>query len=126
MIHRKYVPKSYTMIERPNLSYIKEIAGGNKEFEKKFLSIVQVEFPRERASYNDLILNEEYEEASKVVHKIKHKLGILSLNEGYQVAIAYETELKSGNLELRSIFEEILGVAEDFIQKLHIHEGDHR
>ena len=39
------------MTEVPNLNYIKEIAGGNEEFEKKFLSIIQAEFPKEKEDY---------------------------------------------------------------------------
>lgn len=114
------------MNEKPNLSYIQEIAGGNKEFEKKFLDIIQMEFPRERTSYDECIAKEDYEEASRVVHKIKHKLGILSMKEGYQLAVAYESELKSGNLDLRTTFDRVMGVVQDFIQNIEIHEGDHR
>lgn len=113
------------MKEQPNLSYIQEIAGGNKEFEKKFIDILQLEFPKEKSSYDEFVSQEEYEEAAKVVHKIKHKLGILSMKEGYQMAIDYEDELKSGNLELKEAFDRVLEAANDFVTKIEVHEGDH-
>lgn len=106
------------MAEIPNLDYIKEIAGGNEEFEKKFLSIIQVEFPKEREDYQTLLDNGNLEESAKVVHKIKHKLGILGLNNGYKMAIKYEEDLKIGNTALRSDFEEVLNAVDEFILKL--------
>ena len=39
------------MAEQPNLDYIKEISGGNEDFEKKFLTIIQTEFPKEKSDY---------------------------------------------------------------------------
>ena len=106
------------MAETPNLDYIKEIAGGNEEFEKKFLSIIQVEFPKEKEDYRNLLDNGELEESAKVVHKIKHKLGILGLNNGYKMAIQYEEDLKIGNTALTNDFEGILEAVEEFILKL--------
>ncbi len=106
------------MNEQPNLSYIEEIAGGNKEFEKKFFDILQLEFPKEKESYDEFVSAQDFEEASKVVHKIKHKLGILSMKEGYQLAIAYENELKAGNLELRQNFDELLETVREFIEQI--------
>lgn len=106
------------MAETPNLDYIKEIAGGNEEFEKKFLSIIQVEFPKEREDYRTLLDNGELEESAKVVHKIKHKLGILGLTNGYKMAIKYEEDLKIGNTSLKNDFEDILNAVEEFILKL--------
>jgi hypothetical protein len=51
------------MNEQPNLSYIEEIAGGNKEFEKKFFDILQLEFPKEKDSYDELVSAQDFEEA---------------------------------------------------------------
>ncbi len=102
----------------PNLNYIKEIAGGNEEFEKKFLAIIQTEFPIEKKDYLQYLETGALEEAAKVVHKIKHKLGILGLTEGYKMAVKYEEELKSGKTELMDTFLGILKTVEDFILKI--------
>jgi hypothetical protein len=106
------------MAEVPNLNYIKEIAGGNEEFEKKFLSIIQVEFPKEREDYAHLLNTGQLLESAKVVHKIKHKLGILGLSNGYKLAIKYEEDLKIGNTALKDDFEGILNAVEEFILKI--------
>lgn len=106
------------MAEIPNLDYIKEISGGNEEFEKKFLSIIQTEFPKEKEDYNDFLKSGQLEESAKVVHKIKHKLGILGLSGGYKMAIQYEEDLKIGNIALKDNFEEVLSVVEEFILKI--------
>lgn len=106
------------MAEVPNLDYIKEIAGGNEEFEKKFLSIIQVEFPKEKENYIHLLNTGQLLESAKVVHKIKHKLGILGLSNGYKLAIKYEEDLKIGNMALKDDFEGMLNAVEEFILKI--------
>ena len=106
------------MAEIPNLNYIKEISGGNEEFEKKFLSIIQLEFPKEREDYSNLLKEGQLEESAKVVHKIKHKFGILGLNDGYKIAIRYEEDLKIGNTALKEDFEGVLNTVQEFIVKM--------
>ena len=106
------------MTEVPNLNYIKEIAGGNDEFEKKFLSIIQAEFPKEKQDYLQYLEGGALEESAKVVHKIKHKFGILGLTDGYKTAVKYEEDLKVGNTALQATFDGILETVENFILKL--------
>ncbi len=106
------------MGEIPNLDYIKEIAGGNEEFEKRFLAIIQAEFPKEKEDYLNNLAKEELEESAKIVHKIKHKLGILGLNNGYKLAIKYEEDLKYGNTKLQHEFMGVLRSVEAFILKI--------
>lgn len=106
------------MKEKPNLDYIKEISGGNEEFEKKFLTIIQTEFPKEKKEYVENLERDSFEEAAKVVHKIKHKLGILGLNSGYKLAVKYEEDLKYGDTKLKEEFNEILKSVEEFILKI--------
>ncbi|UOY08116.1 Hpt domain-containing protein [Muricauda sp. SCSIO 64092] len=106
------------MAEIPNLDYIKEISGGNEEFEKKFLSIIQVEFPKEKEDYCNLLKGGQLEESAKVVHKIKHKFGILGLNNAYKIAIKYEEDLKIGNTALKEDFESVLDTVQEFIVKM--------
>jgi len=106
------------MTETPNLNYIKEIAGGNEAFEKKFLSIIKTEFPKEKNDYLKNLEEQELEETAKVVHKIKHKLGILGLENGYKLAVKYEEDLKYGDTKLKVEFLEILELAETFILKI--------
>lgn len=106
------------MGEVPNLNYIKEIAGGNEEFEKKFMAIIQAEFPKEKEAYLKNLDTEELEESAKVVHKIKHKLGILGLNGAYKLAIKHEEDLKYGDIKLKDDFIAVLETVEAFILKV--------
>ena len=105
-------------MEHPNLDYIKEISGGNEEFEKKFLNIIQMEFPKEKDEYMENLESQNHEESAKIVHKIKHKLGILGLQQGYRLAIKYEEDLKYGDTKLKSQFHEVLHTVEQFILKI--------
>ena len=61
---------------------------------------------------------EELEESAKVVHKIKHKLGILGLNNGYKLAIKHEEGLKYGDVKLKEDFMGVLKTVEEFILKI--------
>ncbi|PWL39439.1 histidine kinase [Flagellimonas aquimarina] len=106
------------MTEKPNLNYIKEISGGNEEFEKKFLTIIQTEFPKEKIEYAEYLERDNLEESAKVVHKIKHKFGILGLNSGYKLAVKYEEDLKYGDTKLKEEFHKILQSVEEFILKI--------
>ncbi|MEM7483879.1 MAG: Hpt domain-containing protein [Bacteroidota bacterium] len=106
------------MTEKPNLDYIKEISGGNEEFEKKFLTIIQTEFPKEKQEYLDFLKEDNLEESAKIIHKIKHKLGILGLNTSYRLAVKYEEDLKRGDVQLKEEFDEVLKAVEDFVLKL--------
>ena len=108
------------MTEVPNLNYIKEVAGGNEEFEQRFLNIIQDEFPKEKEEYLSLLGEGEFEEAGKVVHKIKHKLGILSMNGSYQMAIQYEEDLQYGDMKLKEDFFNVLQIVEAFITKNYV------
>ena len=105
-------------MEHPNLDYIKEISGGNEVFEKKFLNIIQTEFPKEKEEYMENLESEKLDESAKIVHKIKHKLGILGLQEGYRLAIKYEEDLKYGDTKLKDEFNEILTSVEEFISNI--------
>ena len=105
-------------MEQPNLDYIKEISGGNEEFEKKFLNIIQTEFPKEKEEYMENLESKDLDQSAKVVHKIKHKLGILGLQQGYRLAVKYEEDLKYGDTKLQGQFHEILQTVEQFILKI--------
>ena len=105
-------------MEHPNLDYIKEISGGNEEFEKKFLNIIQTEFPKEKDEYLENLESKNLDESAKIVHKIKHKLGILGLQQGYRLAIKYEEDLKYGDTKLQNQFHEVLQTVEQFILKI--------
>ena len=106
------------MNEKPNLNYLKEISGGDLEFEEKLLIIVKKELPEEINTYKKFLNENNFKQAAELVHKIKHKISILGLEKSYQVAIDYEEDLKQDNLNLKLEFEEILNSMICFIKTI--------
>lgn len=104
------------MNEKPNLGYLKEISGGDVEFEEKLLKIVKKELPEEINTYKNFLNENNFKQAAELVHKIKHKISILGLEKSYKVAIDYEENLKLDNLSLKLEFEEILNSMISFIK----------
>ena len=104
------------MNEKPNLNYLKEISGGDLEFEEKLLIIVKKELPEEINTYKKFLNENNFKQAAELVHKIKHKISILGLEKSYQLAIDYEEDLKQDNLNLKLEFEEILNSMICFIK----------
>ncbi|WP_051583883.1 Hpt domain-containing protein [Dokdonia sp. PRO95] len=105
-------------MEKPNLNYIKELSGGDAGFEKKLIGVVQAELPQEIAEYEGNMKDSAFAKAAENVHKIKHKLGIVGLEKGYELAIAYEDELKEGKSTLKEEFDNILTAVIHFIKDL--------
>ncbi|WP_088323844.1 Hpt domain-containing protein [Polaribacter tangerinus] len=99
-------------MELPNLEYIKETSGGDKDFENSLLAILKEELPKEIDSFKKHITDELYLEASLDVHKIKHKLGLLNMTKTLELASEFELDLKNNDLKqyknFISIFDRIL------------------
>ncbi|APG60638.1 Hpt domain-containing protein [Christiangramia salexigens] len=105
------------MTEQPNLSYIHQLSGGDKNFEEKLLIVLKHELPEEITQYRKNLKKKEFDAASSNIHKIKHKISILGLEKSYKVAEAYEDELREGNDDRAREFEEILRTMLAFIQQ---------
>lgn len=101
-------------MEQPNLSFIKELSGDDAEFEKSIIDIIKIEFPEEVQLFKHNFQLENYVEASINVHKIKHKIGLLAMQEGVATATEFELALRNGNTELNAVFLEV-------IDKIHIY-----
>lgn len=83
-------------MEKPRLTYIDELSGGDLEFKSTILSVLKKELPQELERYCDAIKERQLSKASEIVHKIKHKISILGLEEGHATATLLENELKEG------------------------------
>jgi HPt (histidine-containing phosphotransfer) domain-containing protein len=95
-------------MEKPNLSFIKEIAGDDEEFQNSILDIIKKEFPEEAKMFNQNFASKDYNEAANNVHKLKHKISLLGLEKGLEIASAFEIDLKKGKTQLHNNFLEIL------------------
>ncbi|MDA9885763.1 Hpt domain-containing protein [bacterium] len=105
-------------MEKPNLSYICSMSGGNKEFEQKLIQIIKNEFPTEKKKYLNYLKVGDYKRAAKKVHKIKHKISILGLAKSYRFAVNYENNLIDNKTVGQKDFEDVLQIITDFLETL--------
>lgn len=106
------------MNEKPNLDYINELAGDSDDFKNRLIAIVKREFPEEKAEFLHNYDTENWKLAAENVHKLKHKIGMMGFEEGYQLTIDFEEELLQGNNTLYSKFILILESIEHFLKQL--------
>ena len=95
-------------MEQANLSYIQSLSGGDENFEKKIISIIKDEFPKERESCFDNLKTKDYLGAAEKVHKLKHKISILGLEKSYEIAVEFEKNLRENNADLEGDFRIIM------------------
>jgi HPt (histidine-containing phosphotransfer) domain-containing protein len=101
-----------------NIDYLEAIANGDVEFLQSLIAIVKAEFPEERKQFKENFNAETYALAAENVHKIKHKINMFGLEQGYQVAQQFESELKQGETHSHQDFEAVLDTLENFIISL--------
>ncbi len=105
-------------MEQPNLSYIHSMSGGDQAFERKLIDIIKREFPTEKKIYFDHITSDDYIRSAAHVHKLKHKISILGLDKSYEIAVAFEHNLREGNTTLQVEFESILTVMTTYLENI--------
>lgn len=105
-------------MEEPNINYIVELADGDNEFKQKFISILQEELPAEKNEYISIVEQKDYQSASSLVHKIKHKISVLGMTDSHKLAVAHEEELKVNDLSNSKEFIRILDTMEKFLNTL--------
>ncbi|MBW1297946.1 Hpt domain-containing protein [Aquimarina litoralis] len=103
------------MTEQPNLNYIEELSAGSPEFKQKLIEILKREFPEEKKVFLDNYSQKKYKATAENVHKLKHKVGMLGFEAGYQTTISFEEELLNGEDSLFSEFMLILDSIENFL-----------
>ena len=97
------------------MTYIQKLSANDKEFENKLLSIIKIEFPEEKSQYLNNISARNLLEASKNVHKLKHKISILGLEKSYRIAERFENNLVEGQTALQDDFEAVLEVITQYL-----------
>ncbi|WP_435416649.1 Hpt domain-containing protein [Polaribacter aestuariivivens] len=95
-------------METPNLNYVREISGGDKDFEASVLSILKAEFPLEFLAIKKNFENNNYEQVSFDIHKIKHKISMLGMKKSFELASELERNIKNGDLEQYNKFVDVL------------------
>ena len=105
-------------MEEPNLNYINNLSDGDELFKKQIIMVIKKEFPKEIKSYYEALNNKEFIKVAEIVHKIKHKISILGLAKGYQLAQEYELKLKRNSDDLKESFEEVIITITKYIKTL--------
>ncbi|TXE19361.1 Hpt domain-containing protein [Psychroserpens burtonensis] len=105
-------------MEKPNLSYIQSMSGGDKAFEQKLITIIKGEFPEEKKVYFENSAAKNYKLTAENVHKLKHKISILGLEKSYEIAVAFENNLLEGRTTRQDEFEAILKVITNYLEQL--------
>ncbi|MCF8273703.1 MAG: Hpt domain-containing protein [Flavobacteriaceae bacterium] len=99
----------------PNLTYINKLSNGDENFKKRLIDVIKFEFPTEKNIYQENIKLKNYQIAAENVHKIKHKISILSFKKGYKLASKHENNLKENNNNFEQEFEEVLKTITSFL-----------
>ena len=107
-------------MEKPNLDYVKTLAGGESSFEARLINIIRTELPEEISVYNRHLDEGQLDLAAQSVHKLKHKISILGMTKAYELTVTYEEELKIGNSGKADRFREVLDSMSRFINDLNL------
>lgn len=105
-------------MERPNSTYIDQLANGDLEFKSKLVNVVKKELVEENDEYQHALQNEEWDEAAGRVHKLKHKLGLFGLEKAYNIAAEYEIQLKENKTGLKNEFEAAVQQMQSYVDSL--------
>lgn len=106
------------MNEKPNLNYINELAGDSEDFKNRLISIVKKEFPEEKKEFLKNYNSNNWKLAAENVHKLKHKIGMMGFEQGYQTTMDFEEELIQGHDSLYSKFILILESIDNFLKQI--------
>jgi len=115
-----YVTPNTLKLEKPNTSYIDQLSVDDIAFKNKFIKLIKKELTVEIDSYKKAISNKEYLKASQLVHRLKHKVSILGLKKGYNLALDFENELKenTNSFASKEKFDKMLNKMVKFLECL--------
>ena len=105
-------------MEQPNMDYLNKLSGNDETIKLKLTNILKKELPLEIAAYYGSILLKKRKLAAECVHKLKHKIALLGLEESYYMAEEYENQLVKNEIELQTEFENCLKVMQHFVNSL--------
>lgn len=106
------------MKEEPNIEYIDQLANGDESVKNRLIKVMKEELPIEIENYNVNIEKLNWLEAAENVHKLRHKIGFLGLENAYQLSYEYEQNLREQSVLLKKEFEVVLKKIINFISKL--------
>ena len=105
-------------MEQPNLTYVNQLARGDSVIKQTLIDVIKTEFPEEKKDYYDSFGKKDYKKIEENVHRIKHKISILGLEESYELANTYEHNLREKNMTGFQDFDQILTAISTYIKTI--------
>jgi hypothetical protein len=105
-------------MEEPNIEYIIKLSGNDESVRRKLINVLKYELPLEIEAYYANVNLNQLQQAAFHVHKIKHKMAVLGLQDSYASAEIYEDQLSENRMELQSKFENTLTLMLNFVNSL--------
>ncbi len=105
-------------MEKPNIEYINKLSRNDAVIKQKFIGILKFELPIEiDAYYMSLHLN-KWAQTKECIHKLKNKIGVLGLENSYNLTDDYEKSNQSNRKYLQLEFEKTLTLMQQFVNCL--------
>ncbi len=108
-------PTLRTLEELPNLTVVKKLANGDRDFQRKFLGMLKQEFAEHYLTYRFHMEMQEPRAASETIYKLKPILAYLALDAGCEMADKHQFQLQTGESGLHRQFEKMLYLVRDFL-----------
>jgi HPt (histidine-containing phosphotransfer) domain-containing protein len=105
------------MEEIPNLIYLNQLSDNDKSVSHQLMLILKEEFQDEFESYNLKMIQNDFVSAAEIVHKLRHKIGFLGMEQAYTMSSQFEQNLRLNSLNLKDEFELVLKVIKKFMLK---------
>ncbi|EAR11963.1 hypothetical protein PI23P_11537 [Polaribacter irgensii 23-P] len=105
-------------MESPNLKYINQLAAGDAAVKEELIHIIKTEFPEEKKEYCKSIESGDFSRIAEIIHRVKHKISILGLIEGYEIANVFEYNLRNSDLKGKAAFEKVLMAITAYIKTI--------
>jgi HPt (histidine-containing phosphotransfer) domain-containing protein len=105
-------------MEEPNLNYINELAGDDNDFRATLIGVIKNELPTEITEYQDNLAAQNFNAAADNVHKLKHKISVMGMEQSYYLAEKFENNLKSSSTLLQAEFGQLLMAMQGFAASL--------
>ena len=103
-------------MEKPNLNYVNNLSGDDSYVKELLIDVIKTEFPEEKKKYYESYQNKEFKKIEENVHRLKHKISILGLENGYKNANAYEHNLRLNFKDKSKIFHKTLVIISDYLK----------
>lgn len=105
-------------MEKPNLDYIEKLSRSDDSLRNKLITVLKIEFPKEKKEYYKSLKNKNFKQIEENVHRLKHKIIILGLEKSYTIANEFENNLRELNLDRVDDFDQILVAISSYLKTI--------